>query len=190
MCGDQQTRRVISINAVWRWVESKVQSHSPAKSPAASILPQAFSLSRAKRTPSPSKIAPALAPSAGCGVLAKIRVRRPHLHRRHRPTTATMPQEVKQKSGIAIGLNKGHVRPPRNGSEDWKRGTQADQACVYTEGHPSPGEAPCLAHQGPPQQAHRFREGCCEGGFWVRLSPPPSPGLEPSRTRSHHQDLY
>jgi hypothetical protein len=25
-----------------------------------------------------------------------------------------MPQEVKQKSGIAIGLNKGHVRPPRN----------------------------------------------------------------------------
>lgn len=53
----------------------------------------------------------------------------------------------------------------------WK-GTLADRACVYTEGHPSPGEAPCLAHQGSPQQAHRFREGCCEGGFWVRTTTP------------------
>merc|ERR1711988_2045121 len=34
--------------------------------------------------------------------------------RRHRrQTTATMPQEVKQRSGIAVGLNAGHKVTPR-----------------------------------------------------------------------------
>lgn len=106
--------RVISSNKkkgnLWRWSQK-----SRAKTGrCCQILSNLRHSPPAKRAPSPSKIAPALALQRA-QVLAKIRVRRPHLHRRHRPTTAaTMPQEVKQKSGIAIGLNKGHVRPPRN----------------------------------------------------------------------------
>ena len=95
----------------------------------------------------------------------------------HPETTHRMRSEEEDEGGTYIERAK-----------DWERGTQADQACVYTEGHPSPGEAPCLAHQGPPQQAHRFREGCCEGGFWVRLFPNTVAWPRADRTRSHHQD--
>jgi hypothetical protein len=123
---------------------------------------------RPPRCPRKSSRSPAL-PSA----LTRVTYVHPETHHRMR--------SEKDEGGTYI---------ERETLKDWKRGTQADQACVYTEGHPSPVEAPCFAHQGPPQQAHCFREGCCEGGFWVRLSPPPSPGLEPTRTRSHHQDLY
>lgn len=120
MCGDLQViRRVTTSPAIQgRAKRVEVESKSPEPKAVAaaksSSQPQASTSSKAKRAPSPSKIAPALALQRA-QVLAKIRVRRPHLHRRHRPTTAaTMPKEVQQKSGIAIGLNKGHVRPPRN----------------------------------------------------------------------------
>ena len=115
VCGDQQvTRRVIISSKRRAACGGGVKSLEPKAVAASNIRRNLRHQPPAKRAPSPSKIAPALALQRA-QVLAKIRVRRPHLHRRHRPTTAaTMPQEVKQKSGIAIGLNKGHVRPPRN----------------------------------------------------------------------------
>lgn len=64
--------------------------------------------------PSQAQISPHRTERSSGREAHREKVRRPHLHRRrHRPTTATMPQEVKQKSGIATGLNRGHVRPPR-----------------------------------------------------------------------------
>merc|ERR1712130_905965 len=55
-------------------------------------------------------------------------------------TTATMSQEVKQRSGIAAGLNAG-------------------------QSHSPPAEAESLAHERSPQQEDRIRQGRREGGF-------------------------
>lgn len=43
-----------------------------------------------------------------------------------------------------------------------------------TEDHPSRCQAPCLAYQGSPEQAHCFRQGHRQGGCWVRSHRLPS----------------
>lgn len=104
--GPDRLQQLMHGQRVERW-SSKVQSPKPRGSPR---LRQ-----QSGRRQEPTEIAPHCAFDQRVVLCSgKVRARRPHLHRRHRPTTATMPQEVKQKSGIAIGLNKGHVRPPGN----------------------------------------------------------------------------
>lgn len=90
-----------------------------------------------------------------------------------------MPQEVKQRSGIATGLNAGHVRlPPPSGchrAAKWsKSGTRKRTVGLThcdTESHSPPAEAESLAHERSPEQEDRIRQGRREGGFRVCIAP-------------------
>ena len=77
---------------------------------------------------------------------------------------------VKQRSGIASGLNKGHVRlfprPAVMFSDENGQGIgKADSAA---ESHTSRVQAADLAHQRPFEQENGICEGDCKGSFWVR----------------------
>lgn len=88
---------------------------------------------------------------------------------------------IKQRSGIAVGLNKGHVgilhflesftNPALDG---WDRTTELRWTMAnvpqITENRTPRIQTAYLAQQGPSQQAHCIREGNREGSFWVCLS--------------------
>jgi len=81
---------------------------------------------------------------------------------------------IKEKSGLARGLNSGHVsphRPIQATKSRQKRFISRRQKLIksvrFTESHPPRVQTPRLAHQGPFEQAHGVREGDCEGGFGV-----------------------
>ena len=87
---------------------------------------------------------------------------------------------IKQRSGIAVGLNKGHVsifhllKPFTNLALDgWDGTTELRWTMTnvpqITENRTPRIQTAYLAQQGPSQQAHCIREGNREGSFWVCL---------------------
>ena len=81
---------------------------------------------------------------------------------------------VKQRSGIAVGLNKGHVCILSSSFlQCWSsaasprpfQGVLADQL-ARTENHPPP-LVTHITYQRTLKQTHRFRSRDCKGGVWV-----------------------
>lgn len=105
---------------------------------------------------------------------------------------------IKQRSGIAVGLNKGHVsilhflesftNPALDG---WDRTTELRWTMTnvpqITENRTPRIQTAYLAQQGPSQQAHCIREGNREGSFWVCLPKMDHFSMTLPGFASHHQ---
>lgn len=83
-------------------------------------------------------------------------------------TTANMPKEVKERSGLIVGANSGRVRSsisnrrvPTISGSTWLTNS--------AEGHPPPAQATHLEGTWETQQEDELRQGDCQRGRWVRL---------------------
>jgi hypothetical protein len=88
--------------------------------------------------------------------------------------TANMPKDVKEKSGLIVGLNRGHstltLPPSPKLAQSCDENGSTEIANSTHRGHPKDPRSQNLEEEGLPFQAHCLRQGDHPRSRWVRYA--------------------